>query len=397
MSMSIRSNISSLDAQRNLSSTQMQLDQSLARLSSGYRISNAADDAAGLAISEKLRSQIRGLNQAARNAQDGISMIQTAEGAMGEVHSMLQRMRELAVQSANDTLTTSDRTAVNTELVQLQAEMNGISGRTTFNGKQLLTGSLVTAQSGGTATVGGQFNTTGGNSSIASIDVSAGKAGDTYTFSGSGTSLTLTRSSDNVSQTIDVSAGVAASGTASLNFAQLGVKIGIGSDAGAKTGAGIVTDFAAATITTAAGSGSANLQVGANASDSISVAFSKIDTSASSLNLDALLTAFTSSLSSTNSAQVSAAQNLLAGVDSAVNTVSSLRANLGAYQNRLDHTIKNINTTSENLSASESRIRDVNVAEESANMTRSNVLMQAGVSVLAQANQLPQLALKLLG
>jgi flagellin len=127
------------------------------------------------------------------------------------------------------------------------------------------------------------------------------------------------------------------------------------------------------------------------------VAFSKIDTSASSLNLDALLTAFTSSLSSTNSAQVSAAQNLLAGVDSAVNTVSSLRANLGAYQNRLDHTIKNINTTSENLSASESRIRDVNVAEESANMTRSNVLMQAGVSVLAQANQLPQLALKLLG
>jgi flagellin len=206
MSMSIRSNISSLDAQRNLSSTQMQLDQSLARLSSGYRISNAADDAAGLAISEKLRSQIRGLNQAARNAQDGISMIQTAEGAMGEVHSMLQRMRELAVQSANDTLTTSDRTAVNTELVQLQAEMNGISSRTTFNGKSLLTGSLVTAQSGGTASVGAQFNTTGGNSSISSIDVSAGKAGDTYTFSGSGTSLTLTRSSDNVSQTIDVSA-----------------------------------------------------------------------------------------------------------------------------------------------------------------------------------------------
>ena len=397
MSMSIRSNISSLDAQRNLSNTQMQLDQSLARLSSGYRISNAADDAAGLAISEKLRSQIRGLNQAARNAQDGISMIQTAEGAMGEVHSMLQRMRELAVQSANDTLTTSDRTAVNTELTQLQAEMNGISGRTTFNGKQLLTGSLVTSVSGGTASVGAQFNTTGGNSSISSIDASAGKAGATYTFSGSGTSLTLTRSTDNVSQTIDVSSGVSANGNSMLNFSQLGIKIGVGSDSGAKTGAGLVTDLAAATVTTSAGSGSANLQVGANASDSISVAFAKVDTSASSLNLDALLTAFSSSLSGTNSAQVSASQNLLAGVDSAVNTVSGYRANLGAYQNRLDHTIKNINTTSENLSASESRIRDVNVAEESANMTRSNVLMQAGVSVLAQANQLPQLALKLLG
>ena len=400
MSMSIRSNISSLDAQRNLSSTQMQLDQSLARLSSGYRISTAADDAAGLAISEKLRSQIRGLNQAARNAQDGISMIQTGEGAMGEVHSMLQRMRELAVQSSNDTLTQSDRGAVNTELTQLSAEINGISSRTTFNGKQLLTGSLVTAQSGGTAQAGNQFNGAGGNSSIGPVDVSNAKAGETYTFSAgpTATSLTLTRGSDSVAQTIDISAGFAAGAAGSLNFSQLGVKVGVTTDSGGKTGAGLVTDLTAATITTAAANGSANLQVGANASDSISVAFAKVDTSASSLNLDALLTAFSAAVSGgTNSAQVTASQNLLTGVDSAINTVSSLRSNLGAYQNRLDHTIKNVNTTSENLSASESRIRDVNVAEESANMTRSNVLMQAGVSVLAQANQLPQLALKLLG
>ena len=397
MSMMIRSNIASLDAQRNLSSTQSQLDQSLRRLSSGYRISNAADDAAGLAISEKLRSQIRGLNQAARNAQDGISMIQTAEGGMGEVHSMLQRMRELSVQASNDTLSSSDRGSINTELTQLQAEINGISGRTTFNGKQLLTGSLSTSVSGGTAAVGAQYNTTGGKATIDSIDVSAAQAGKTFTISGSGTNLTLTRSGDNVAQTIDVSAGVAANGKAELNFASLGVKITLASDSGAKTGAGIATDLAGGTVTTSATGGSANLQVGANASDAISVSFSKVDTTASSLNIDSLLTAFTTALSGTNSAQVSAAQGLLAGVDSAIAAVSTQRSNLGAYQNRLDHTIANINTTSENLSASESRIRDVNVAEESANMTRSQVLMQAGVSVLAQANQMPQLALKLLG
>ena len=397
MSMSLRNNISSLDAQRNLGNTQMQLDQSLRRLSSGLRISTAADDAAGLAISEKLRSQIKGLNQAARNAQDGQSMIQTAEGAMGEMHSMLQRMRELAVQASNDTLSTSDRTAVNTELVQLQSEINGISGRTTFNGKALLTGALSTAVSGGTAAVGSQFNTTGGNSAIDAIDATGAKAGDTYTLSGSGTNLTLTRGSDSVAQTISVAAGVTANSSGTISFAQLGISFKVSTDAGAKTGAGLVTDLAAATVTTGAGSGAANFQVGANASDAISVSFAKVNTSASSLNIDALLTAFTSALSGTNAAQVSAAQALIGGVDSAIGTVSSQRSTLGAYQNRLDHTIANINTTSENLSASESRIRDVNVAEETANMTRSQVLMQAGVSVLAQANQMPQLALKLLG
>ncbi len=397
MALSLQTNVASLDAQRNLNKTQMQLSSSLQRLSSGFRISSAADDAAGLAISESLRSQIKGLNQAARNAQDGQSMIQTAEGAMTETHSMLQRMRELAVQASNDTLTGTDRTAVNTELGQLQAEINGIAGRTNFNGKQLLTGSLSTTQSGGTAITGAQYNTTGGNSAISSIDVSGAQAGKTFTISGSGTNLTLTRSGDNVAQTIDVSAGIAANAKGVLDFSALGVKINMSSDGAAKTGAGIATDLAGGTVTTGAGSGAANLQVGANASDAISVSFAKVDTSASSLNIDSLLTAFSASLSGSNASQVSAAQALIGGVDTAITAVSTQRANLGAYQNRLDHAIANISTTSENLSASESRIRDVNVAEETANMTRSQVLMQAGVSVLSQANQMPQLALKLLG
>ena len=196
MGISIRTNVSSLNAQRNLSSTQLQLDSSLSKLSSGYRITKAGDDAAGLAISEKLRAQVNGLNQAARNANDGISMIQTAEGALTEVNTMLQRMRELGVQASNDTLSTSDRTAVNTEIQQLRSEINGISARTSFNSKQLLTGSLNTTQSGGTAVEGAQFNTTGGSATVSKVSVSSARAGDTYTLSSaSAGTLTITRGS----------------------------------------------------------------------------------------------------------------------------------------------------------------------------------------------------------
>src|SRR5919198_410581 len=163
MGMRINTNVEAFNAQRNLSTTAANYARSVEKLSSGLRINRAGDDAAGLSISEKLRAQIKGLGQAQRNAQDGISMIQTAEGALSEVHSMLQRMRELAVQASNDTLSSTDRAAVNTELQQLKAEVNSISSRTKFNGQALLTGSLVTSQSGGTVQVGAQFNTTGGN------------------------------------------------------------------------------------------------------------------------------------------------------------------------------------------------------------------------------------------
>ena len=184
MSTRINTNVDAFTAQRNLSATALTYSKSVQKLSSGLRINSAADDAAGLAISEKLRAQIRGLAQAQRNAQDGISMIQTGEGAMNETTSMLQRMRELAVQASNDTLSSSDRTSINTELQQLEQEINGVASRTKFNGQGLLSGSMVTTQSASsTAKVGVQLNTTGGNSTVRGVDVSGAQAGNTYTLS----------------------------------------------------------------------------------------------------------------------------------------------------------------------------------------------------------------------
>jgi flagellin len=403
MSISIRTNVGSLTAQRNLDSTQTDLRSALDHLSSGYRISTAADDAAGLAISENLRSQVRGSNQAARNAQDGISMVQTAEGGMNEQASMLQRMRELAVQGANDTLSGTSRSAINAELVQLTAEFNGVSARTRFNGQSLLTGAFSTQVGVGSSASVGAVTATGGNATVSSVDVSGAKAGDTYTMSSAAAgTLTMTRASDNVAQTINVAA-IAANGSASLNFSQLGVNIGLSTDGGGKTAAGIVADFGTApktVITAAASSGSAaQLQLGANSSDAISVTFKKVSIDSTTAGYTALNTALAAfaTASATNSATATDANNLLNSVDAAIAQLGSSRADLGAVQNRLGHAVSNLKVTSQNLTESESRIRDVDVAEESSRMTRDQVLSQAGVSVLAQANQMPQMALKLLG
>jgi flagellin len=400
--LSIRTNVSSVDAQRNLSNTTNDLNSALSHLSSGFRITSASDDAAGLAISENLKSQVSGANQAVRNAQDGISMVQTAEGGMSEQTAMLQRMRELGVEGANDTLSGSDRSNINAELQQLLSEFNGESQRTRFNGQTLLSGALSTQlATTGSVQAGGQFNTTGGNASISSIDVSGGKAGDAYTLSAGATAgtLTLTRGSDSVAQTITLAA-IGANGTSKLDFASLGVSINVASDAAGKTAAGLVTDLTGGTINTAAaGSGSsATLQIGANASDAINVSFGKvsIDTTTTGFTaLNSALAAFNTA-SQTNSSTAADSQNLISAVDTALSQLSASRANLGAVQNRLGHAINNLQTTSENLTASQSRITDVDVATETARMTSDQVLAQAGVSVLAQANQIPQMALKLL-
>ncbi|HEX4384669.1 MAG TPA: flagellin [Myxococcales bacterium] len=399
--LSIRTNVASVDAQRNLSNTTNDLNSALSHLSSGFRITSASDDAAGLAISENLKSQVSGANQAVRNAQDGISMVQTAEGGMSEQTSMLQRMRELGVEGANDTLSGSDRSNINAELQQLLSEFNGESQRTRFNGQTLLSGSLQTQQAAtSTVQAGGQFNTTGGNASISSVDVSSAKAGDTYTFTSTAAgTLTATRGSDNVAQTITLAA-IGANGTSKLDFSSLGLSINVASDAAGKTAAGLATDLAAGTVvTSAAGTGSsATLQIGANASDAINVSFGKvsIDTTTTGFTaLNSALSAFNTA-SQTNSATAADSQNLISAVDTALSQLSASRANLGAVQNRLGHAINNLQTTSENLTASQSRITDVDVASETARMTSDQVLAQAGVSVLAQANQIPQMALKLL-
>ena len=279
MAMIVRTNVASLNAQRNLFQTQNTIDSALARLSSGYRITKAGDDAAGLGISVNLEAQIRSYNQAARNAQDGISVVQTAEGALNEVSNIITRMRELAMQSASAGVSNTERTYIQKESDALKTEINRIADATEYNGNALLntTGKVLVFQIG--------IRNIAGN--------------------------------DRISVT-----------TVDVNLSSLGA-------------AGVFSNLSLSTQTTA--------------------------------------------------------QLALSSIDLALQMVSASRANLGASGNRLTNVISQIQTASENLSAANSRIRDVDVAQESSGLARSQILMQAGVSVLAQANQLPQVALKLLG
>ncbi len=273
MGLRINQNIAALNAHRNLVATDNALSKSLERLSSGFRINRAADDAAGLAISERLRAQVRGYAQAVRNAQDGISLVQTAEGALNEVHSILQRMRELVVQAGTGTVSSDDRDAIQTEIEALIGELNRISDATTFNGVQLLNGSAGTV----------------------SILVDA-----------NGSNVIVV----NLSRDLDAA--------------------GLGVDG--------------------------------------------VDVTAGSFN----------------------AATTLSTIDGALATVSTTRAQLGAVQNRLEHTIANLGVAVENLSAAESRIRDADMAQEMVQFTRNQILLQAGTAMVAQANAAPQVVLQLL-
>jgi len=273
MALTINTNVASLNAQRNLGISQLALNKSMQRLSSGLRINSAKDDAAGLAISDRMTSQVRGLNQAARNANDGISMAQTAEGALQETTNILQRVRELAVEGGNDSNGTDDRTSIDAEITQLTDELTRISTSTKFNGTTLLDSSL-----------------------DATFQIGADSGTD---------------------QVISVTVG---------------------------------QDF-----------------------------------SASGLSVDALTVA-------TNGD----AQDAIDAVDAAIILVDTTRGDLGAIQNRFESTISNLNNVSENISAARSRILDADIAQDTSSMTKSNILQQAGVAILAQANQTPQLALSLL-
>lgn len=276
MGLRINTNVASLNAQRNLLGTKWGLDKSLEKLSSGYRINRAGDDAAGLAISENLRAQIRGLKQASRNASDGVSLVQVAEGGLNEISSILIRLRELAVQAASDTIGPVERQFLNVEYDQLVSEVDRIADGTEFNGTQLL------------------------------------------------------------------------SGTGSILDFQVGTK------------------------------NDPNI-------DRLSFDASKADANSAALGINL-----------TSVADKASSQNSLAAIDAAIVSVSAMRADFGAIQNRLQSTIGNIAVSVENLSAANSRIRDVDIAEETAEMTKNNILLQAGTSVLAQANQSSNTALSLL-
>jgi len=396
MSLQINTNVAALNAQRNLSSTNRTLGGLFEKLSSGMRVNRAADDAAGLAISEKMRAQIRGMRQGQRNAQDGISMLQTAEGALGEVHNILQRVRELAIQAGNTTLSSSDRAAIGEEMLALRSEIDNISNRTRFNGQQLLTGALaVTLDAAASSADDATAVQNGATVSVASIDTSRAESSSTYTLSNAGAVLTasVTTAGFTRSETFTVQ-DMGANGTQSITFEQLGVTLNLAHDANAGnvTGATIATAFNGDTIDTT-GSSSAVFRVGAEVGDDVALSFQDMRSSAlgsAGNKLDALI--------ADNSAVATSADAdaIVTSVDEAIEQVSTFRAQLGAAQNQMETAVNSLAVSVENLSASESRIRDADIAQVSSELVAKQIMQQAGVSVLSQANTAPQAVLSLL-
>jgi len=392
----INTNVASLNAQRNLNNSQGALQTSLARLSSGLRINSARDDAAGLAVSQRLGAQIKSLNQAMRNANDGISMLQTAEGAMDEMQNILTRMKELGTQAANGTIGSTERGFINTELVELRDEMQDIASRTSFNGQNLLTGSLSTSvNAGSTETNVGTTIVAG--TSVTALDVSKAKAGTTFTFTNpSGANVTLSDGTN--SQTVTVVAGTAGS-TQTLDFSNLGIKLTL-SSVSTETADNIAAGFAASgndTIVTASGSGATNLQIGsgtAAGTDTVAISFAdmRINNSTAS-QISTLATALTNF---NNTQSENNARTVMSAVDGALDYFSTQRATLGALQNRMQSSVASTAVAAENLSAARSRVRDADFAAETSALTRGQILQQAGQAMLAQANALPQGVLQLL-
>ena len=457
--MRINHNIAAMNTYNKLTANTAATSKSLEKLSSGLKINRAGDNAAGLAISEKMRSQIRGLDQANTNSQDGISLIQTAEGALNETHSILQRMRELAVQSSTGTTTNADRGAIQDEINQLVAEVDRVGNTTEYNNMKLIDGAqtqslakaantasmvslsafnavaegtdynvavanvsktvdnLTTA--GNTGLAAGDFTITGGNYDVGSkieIAVSDGASGAGFK------NLTLTVNGVNIQTLTDHDV------TAAATFNAVGYEMSIGAnsfEAGAGSGNGTVkADFAMEadyTITKGAAtmvsltdvkstdgvvrlgdfravvdksltandddftiSGKAmEFQIGANENQTSSLSIGDMRTAA--LGVDGL-----------NLSTQSSAQSAITTIDAAIKLVSDERGKLGAVQNRLEHTSNNLSTSSENMSAAESRIRDVDMAKEMMEFTKNNILNQASTAMLAQANQQPQGVLQLL-
>ncbi|MEW5898336.1 MAG: flagellin [Bacillota bacterium] len=404
--MIINHNISALNAWRGLSQTNSALTKSLEKLSSGLRINRAADDAAGLAISEKMRAQIQGLNQAIRNAQDGISLIQTAEGALNETHSILQRMRQLAVQAANDSSTNEDRQKIQDELNQLASEISRISNTTEFNTKNLLAGAFTTQQ----------FHIGANQDQEISLSINAMDAKSLGVTSDKGTVGGVGIASAGVkavqvdvignelpsSYTIILSAAKVSATTAVLSGTTLLVKLG--SNASGTTIYATLNDVASAI------NNAANVPEGITFTASLESGVDgtkKAEAETETLKVDKSTAAEAGSNGEVKTdAHVaagilvntqSAANKAITIINNAINTVSIERSKLGAVQNRLEHTIANLGVASENLSAAESRIRDVDMAQEMMNFTRNQILIQAGTAMLAQANMAPQAVLKLLG
>ncbi|MEV8522117.1 flagellin [Dyella marensis] len=377
MVMSVTTNISSLNAQNNLAKTQSKLSTAIERLSSGMRINSAKDDAAGLAISTRFTTQINGLNQAVRNANDGISMAQTTESALDEVTNNLQRIRELAVQSATGSNSTTDRAALDKEVQQRLAEVTRIAQQTNFNGTKVLDGSAGTVAFQVGANVGETISV---NFSVGMKTNQVGQV-DTAAVTASGTAPTypLTLAAD---QTVKIgTTNVTLKSGSVYNTAQ---DVSDALNAGFKD-AGV--DAQASTDATGKISVAA-FGADVDASGATALGFAAADKATHALD--------SKHLSDASISTVSGANDAIRRVDAALQSVSNLRSDLGAVQNRFQSTISNLQTISQNLDSSRSQIQDADFAAETANMSSANILQQAGVSVLAQANSSQQSVLKLL-
>ena len=406
--MRIQHNIAALNSYRNLTGNNNAVSKNLEKLSSGYRINRAGDDAAGLAISEKMRAQITGLNTAQKNAQDGVSLVQTAEGALTEVHSMLNRMVELADQSANGTYDNAvDRANLQKEITSLKSEIDRIADSTNFNGIDLLNGDL-------------SISTTANVTSA--IDVAQKKAGIDLTFTfaeqwkkegTTNTNLNVTFQHEAVATptaSVDKNGAITIKVDASKNYSADDIKNALSNaqlaqeikdDAKTQiesllstvsvTGAGVTgvagsTQFTNAGSTVSGPTGKAlTLQIGDTSADFNQMKVSVGDMHTKALGIDGI--------DISNQAGAKAAVDK---IKAAINTVSSTRGDLGAIQNRLEHTINNLSVTAENMTAAESRIRDVDMANEMMAYTKNNILVQSSQAMLAQANQIPQGVLQLL-
>ena len=396
MGMSINTNVVSINAQRNLGLSGNSLATSMQRLSSGLRVNSAKDDAAGLAIAERMNTQVKGLAVASRNANDGISLAQTAEGALGKVGDMLQRMRELAVQSGNATNSKTDREALQAELKQLRDEVDRVAKTTSFNGAKLLDGSFtgavfqVGANSGDNITVGALANT--------KVDklgktVYAESKSATLDATALGSMATAIQSSTAASRQITITGanGVAVMATIAqdenvTNDEALGKVIQAINSKTADTG---VTAF----LEVASG-GAKTISLRATANDSNLAA--GVTVSGAGLVSQALSETTTVGIDKVDIGTQKGAWEALQQIDKAIDKVNSARGELGAIQTRFEKTVENIDIQNENLTAARGRVVDADFAQETANLSRTQILQQAGTAMVAQANQLPQQVLSLL-
>ena len=390
--MRINNNMMAMNTHRQLGLANAGGAKSMEKLSSGFRINRAGDDAAGLSISEKMRGQIRGLTQASRNAQDGISLIQTAEGALTESHAILQRMRELAVQSANDTNVAVDRGALQAEIDQLAQELTRISTDTEFNTQKLLDGEFNDRVFHIWANEGQNIKLSIGATDAETLKVQGFK-GEEIDLDG----VTGVKVSNKTNQEIEIKytdwgdqdAGEVKNTTAKVSDDGKTITITLAQAKGDGTDAGAVKATHQDIINALKSTGLVDVAI-----EDTADLTTKVTTLPTAQ--EKVTAGVTDSTVGINISNQKSADGAITTINTALDTVSAERSKLGAYQNRLEHTIKNLDNVAENLQAAESRIRDVDMAKEMMEMTRQNILQQASTAMLAQANQAPQTVLQLL-